>query len=175
MQKVIGFLLIVFVFIFSTSFTFRPVEKVQWMTVAEMQVAYKKNPRPILVDLYTDWCGWCKVMDRETYQNDKVVNYINQTYYAVKFNAETKASVAWMGKTYKYNSQYKVNELAVYLAQGNMGYPTTVLLSAPDAQPAPMAGYLKPSQLESPLKYFGDKAFQTKTYPEFLKTFSASW
>ena len=80
MQKVIGFLLILFVFIFSTSFTSSPKEKVQWLTVAEMQAAYKKNPRPILVDLYTDWCGWCKVMDRETYQNDKVVNYINQTY-----------------------------------------------------------------------------------------------
>lgn len=175
MQKVINFLLALSFFTFSTSYTFPPNEKVKWISVADMQKAYKVTPKPILVDLYTDWCGWCKVMDKETYRNPKVVSYINKNYYAIKLNAETQSTFDWDGKTFSYNHQYRVNELAAYLAKGQLSYPTTVLLPAPNAQPSPLAGYIKPSELESPLKYFGDGVYKTKTYNEFLKTFSASW
>lgn len=175
MQKVINFLSVMAVCFFSVSFIVPEKEKIQWMTVAEMQMAYQKEPKPILVDLYTDWCGWCKVMDKQTYQNDAVVSYINKNYYAVKLNAESKSKLEWDGKTYTYNSRYRANDLAVYLAQGNMSYPTTVLLPSINAQPAPLPGFFKPAELESPLKYFGEGGYKNHSFPEFLKTFSASW
>jgi uncharacterized protein YyaL (SSP411 family) len=150
-------------------------EKIEWLTISEMQAAYKKEPRPILLDMYTSWCGWCKVMDKETYSNNKVAAYINEKYYAVKFDAESKDSVEWNGKKYGYNATNKVNDLAVYLMFGQMSYPTTIFLSALDARPAPLAGYLKPKELESPLKFFGDGAYKTKNFPEFMKSFSSSW
>ena len=90
-------------------------EKVKWLSIAEMQVAYKKKPKPILVDVYTSWCGWCKVMDKETYSNEKVAAYINEKYYAVKFDAESKDSVEWNGKKYGYNAQNKINDLAQFI------------------------------------------------------------
>jgi uncharacterized protein YyaL (SSP411 family) len=157
------------------SFQTQKKEKVQWLTIAEMQAAYKKEPRPILLDMYTNWCGWCKVMDKETYGNDKVAAYINSKYYAVKFNAESKDSVEWNGKKYGYNAANKVNDLAAHLMYGQMSYPTTIFLSSINAQPAPLAGYLKPKELESPLKFFGDGAYKTKNFPEYMKSFSASW
>jgi uncharacterized protein YyaL (SSP411 family) len=157
------------------SFTATKKDKVQWLTVAELQAAYAKNPKPIVVDVYTSWCGWCKVMDKETYAKDDVAAYINEKYYAVKLDAESKESFEWNGKKYEYDAEHKSNELAIYLLYGQMSYPTTVFLSAIDAQPAPLAGYLKPKELEAPLKFFGDGAYKTKNYPEFMNSFKPSW
>ena len=175
MQKVTVFFIALITFISIASFTVKKKEKVQWLTVAELQAAYAKNPKPVLVDVYTSWCGWCKVMDRETYAKDDVAAYINEKYYAVKLDAESKESFEWNGKKYEYKAEYKSNELALYLLYGQMSFPTTVFLSAIDAQPAPMPGYLKPNEIEAPLKFFGDGIYKTKNYPEFMNGFKASW
>lgn len=175
MQKVGGLFIALIVVMSIFSFTKPKKEKVQWLTVAELQVAYSKNPKPIVVDVYTSWCGWCKVMDRETYAKEKVASYINEHYYAVKLDAESKESFEWNGKKYGYDAANKTNELAAYLLYGQMSFPTTVFLSAMDAQPAPMPGFLKPDELEAPLKFFGDGAYKTKNYPDYMKGFKASW
>ena len=114
-------------------------------------------------------------MDRETYAKDDVAAYINEKYYAVKLDAESKESFEWNGKKYEYKPEYKSNELALYLLYGQLSFPTTVFLSAIDAQPAPMPGYLKPNEIEAPLKFFGDGIYKTKNYPEFMNGFKASW
>ena len=175
MQKVTVFfrsLVIVLVF---ASFIIPGKDKVAWLSVKEMQVAYSKNPKPILVDVYTSWCGWCKVMDQQTYSNAKVAAYINEKYYAVKFDAESRDSVELNGQKFGYNPQNKMNDMAVYLLSGQMSFPTTVFLSTLNAKPAPLAGYLKPKEIESPLKFFGEGAYKTKNFPEFLKGFAGSW
>lgn len=175
MQKVAVYFIAFIMLAGSTAFVTASKEKVQWLTVAELQEAYKKNPKPILIDVYTSWCGWCKVMDRETYAKDKVAEYINEHYYALKLDAESKETFEWNGKQYGYNAQYKSNDLAIYLLYGQMSYPSTVFLAAIDAQPAPLAGYLKPKELEPPLKFFGEGAYKTQKYPEFMSSFKPSW
>ena len=175
MQKVIAVFVGALTLAAFVSFKDPKKERINWLSLAEMQAAYKQNPKPILLDLYTDWCGWCKVMDKETYNNEKVATYINEKYYAVKFNAESKDSVEWIGKKYGYNVANRANDLAVYLMFGQMSYPTTIFLSELGARPAPLAGYLKPQQLESPLKFFGDGAYKTKNFPDFMKTFKPDW
>jgi thioredoxin-related protein len=169
-----------FTFIFVCSLLFmaaKPAKKqtVNWLTPARLQESFAKEPRPILIDMYTHWCGWCKVMDKETYAKDEVANYINTHYYALKFDAESKEDVIWAGKKYAYNTTYKTNELAIYLMGGQMSYPTTVFLTKLDGQPAPLPGYLKPNEIEAPLKYFGDGAYKTKSFQQFNQAFKASW
>ena len=177
MQKVKWIAVVIGVIMLGSAFTNNPVApaKVKWLTLAELQVAYQKEPKPILFDIYTDWCGWCKVMDRDTYQKDNVADYINKQYYAVKFNAESRDSVILGNKKFAYEAAYRANGLAVYLMNGQMSFPTTVFLPAVNAQPAPLAGFMKPSELEAPLKYFGDGAYQNQNFQEFVKTFTASW
>jgi len=175
MKKVnVFFIAFLIAFVF-TSFKITENDKVHWLSIEEMQLAYKKKPKPIIVDVYTSWCGWCKVMDKETYGNDQVAAYINEKYYAVRLDAEAKESLEWNGKKYGYVAQYKVNELAAYFLNGQMGYPTTVFFSTLEANPAPLAGYLKPKEIESPLKFFGDGFYKTSNFPDYLKRFTASW
>lgn len=175
MKKVYRLLLLLsFAAIFISSVP-STTEKIKWLTLKELQLAYKKQARPVLIDVYTSWCGWCKVMDKETYSNEKVAAYINANYYAVKFDAES-TEPAQLGKnTYTYNPANKVNDLAMYLLKGQLGYPTTVMLSAIDARPAPIPGFMKPAQLEAPLKYFGNGIYKKQDYPAYMKEFTASW
>ena len=175
MQKVSTFLLISLSLVILISFIPSKNEKIKWLTLTELKSAYAKKHKPILIDVYTSWCGWCKVMDKETYSNEKVAGYINDNFYAVKFDAETSDSVSFGSKKYGYNAGNRANELAVYLLFGRMGFPTTVFLSSIDAQPAPLAGYLKPAEIEPALKYYGGGAYKKQDYNEFMKGFATSW
>jgi len=60
----------------------------------EVQAYAKKTGRPIFVDFYTDWCHWCKVMDKETFQNSEVANYVGGHYVAWRVNAEQGEGIA---------------------------------------------------------------------------------
>ena len=175
MKKIISFFFSLITIAVLTSFSPANKEKINWITVAELNTVYAKNPKPILIDIYTSWCGWCKEMDRTTYKNDKLAAYVNEKYYAVKFDAESKSALTFNGKEYKYNTQYKTNDLAIYLTGGQLSYPTTVFMSAANAQPAPLPGYMKPKQMEAPLKYFGEKADKTETFVEFNKKMKGEW
>ena len=177
MQKVKWVLVIFTAILISYSFIPAPKEKteIKWLTMAQLHEAYSKQPKPIIFDIYTDWCGWCKVMDRDTYSKETVINYINTKYYAVKYNAESKDSIILGNKKFAYNPAYRANNLAVFLTGGQMSYPTTAFLPELNGQPAPLAGFMTPTQLEAPLKYFGDGAYQKQNYAEYLKTFSSSW
>jgi thioredoxin-related protein len=150
-------------------------DKIHWLSVDELQEAYAKEPRPIIIDVYTSWCGWCKVMDANTYNNDSVAAYINKHYYAVKFDAETKIAVKWRGRNFQFNQHYNVNEFSLFITNGQMSYPTTVLMAGIDQSVSPLSGYFKPGELEGPLKYIGSGTYKTENYPDFIKTFSATW
>ena len=175
MQKVTNLFFVFFFGIIVSSFSPLPKEKINWISFEELQALYTKNPKPILVDVYTDWCGWCKVMERNTYGNEKVASYINKYYYAVRYNAESPKSLTFNNKEYKYSDEYKSNELALYLTFGRLEFPTTVFLSALDARPAPLSGYMKPKEIEAPLKFFGEGAHISQTFVAFEKSLKKEW
>lgn len=168
-------ILFLLVTIFSvTAFTPR-VEKFQWLNLSDLKIKLKEQNKPILIDVYTDWCHWCKVMDSKTYSNQKVMDYLRENFYSVKVNAESRDSMSWKERSFAYNTKYKINEFALFLTNGQASFPTTVIIPDDHSAPIPIPGYLGPKELEIIVKYFGGGAYKTKTFPEFQKTFRSSW
>ncbi len=150
-------------------------EKVQWLKLNEVAVKAKEQDKPILIDLYTDWCYWCKVMDKKTYNNKKVIDYINEHFYCARVNAETKEVLSWKNKDYLYDTNNKINSFSLYLTYGRASFPTTVIIADENAAPIPIEGFMEPKEIERILKYFGEGAYKTKNFPEFEKTFKSTW
>jgi thioredoxin-related protein len=149
-------------------------DKLPWLSLDQVAANMKKEKRPILIDLYTDWCGWCKVMDRKTYSNKNVSSYVQQKFYPVKIDAETRKNIAWNGKTYTFNSNYKTNDFAVYLTNGQLSYPTTVIIPV-DGEPQAIPGYLTPSEFELIATYFGDGKYGKVAFEDYQKSFKSKW
>jgi thioredoxin-related protein len=176
MQKFM--LSVISAFVLSFCCSERPVEKgpkLQWMSLQEAETAMQKEKRPILIDLYTDWCGWCKVMDKKTYSNANVITYLQNKFYPVRLDAETRATLHWGNKDYGYNAGSRTNDLAIYLTYGRLSYPTTVIIPTDNSGPQPVPGYHEPKEFELIVRYFGDGKFGKQPFEEYQKGFKASW
>ncbi len=148
---------------------FKGKDKIKWMTFEQAVAANEKNPKKLFIDVYTDWCGWCKRMDAATFQDDKISGYINETYYPVRFNAERKDSFLFHNKYYKFIPEYKSHELAVQMLRGNMAYPTVVIFNENLTVAEPIPGYQTPDQLMPILQFFGTDAYKTQKFEDFQK------
>lgn len=134
--------------------------KLAWLTFnAGMDQSAKENKK-ILVDVYTDWCGWCKKMDKEVYTDAKVVALLNEKFVVVKLNAESSSKLSYNGK------EFTEQEFA--RALGIDGYPTTVFFE-PDSKPITrIPGYVEAKTLAKVLSYIGDNHYKTISYQDFL-------
>ena len=150
-------------------------EVVKWYTVEEAEKLSKENPRKWLVDVYTDWCGWCKKMDKETFAHPVIAKYINENYYAVKLDAESKDSISFNGKTFKYvtegNRGYQ--ELAVGFLNGKMSFPSIAYLNEELQLLGAVPGYKTPQSIEPLLNYIVENKFTSQSLADFQKTFQS--
>lgn len=165
MKKSLAVLALVFCFMTLNSFTLSnrtntaKEEKVNWISITEAVALSKKEPRKIIVDIYADWCGWCKKMDKTTYSNPDIAEYLNEKYYAVKFDAEYKEPITVGGETFRYKSggsRGGVHELAQTLLEGQMSLPSAVVLDDKLSKLTIIPGYQDVEMMDKALHYFGD-------------------
>jgi thioredoxin-related protein len=140
-------------------------EVVKWLTYDEAVALSKKNPKPIFIDVYTDWCGWCKEMDKKTFSQPKIAAYLNKKFYSVKLNAEKADSAHYKGKGLT-NA-----ELAGKIFHVN-SYPTTVYLEADETLLQPLPGYQAPNDFNRIIHYIGDNHYKTTSWDDFTKSFT---
>lgn len=154
--------LLLVLLIFTTTLS---AQEVEWMSMNDALEAQKENPKKIFVDVYTDWCGPCKLMDKKTLQNKDVAKYISNNYYAVKFNAEGTEEVNYNDFTYtnpNYNPDRKGRNSQHLFAHALKitGYPSIVFFDETGKVIAPVVGYQSPTQLEVYLKMINNDDYK---------------
>lgn len=156
---------------------------VKWMTLEEAMEKTKTQPKPIIMDFYTDWCGWCKQMMRTTYANPDIAQYLNSNFYPVKFNAETKDTIEYLGEKYGPVGQGKnaTNALAIKLLQSKLMYPTTLFLNNFDKKKSEFGfsmlaqGYLDIQKFEPMLVFTLENAFKNSNYEDFKAQYDVAF
>lgn len=132
-------------------------QEIKWMTLDEALAAQKKSPKPIFMDVYTDWCGPCKMLDKNTFSNADFANYISKNYYAVKFNGEGNTVVNYKGKKYSNpnfdpnrKGRNSIHEFTLFLKVE--GYPSMYVLDTKGDIEKVIVGYYQAEQLLAELK-----------------------
>lgn len=146
-------------------------QEVKWLswTEAAQLATTDENPKKIFIDVYTDWCGWCKKMDKDTFQNPEVAAYMEDNFYMVKLDGEGKEPIEFKGKTYNFikSGRNGYHEFAAALMQGKLSYPTTIFLDEKMDMLSPVPGYQKPEPFLNIAKYFGDNIYLEKDWKTY--------
>ncbi len=162
-------ILLIILFLNSSLYEIKCQSNIQWIEL-DNKTEIKNNGKKIIIDLYTDWCGWCKVMDNNTFTDPQVINQINENFIPVKFNAEYQNTVLFNNNSYNFvNSGRKgINELAYYLTNGNLSYPMTVFLDENYQLITLLPGYHKPKFYNFVLKYIGEDIWKNMSWEEYI-------
>jgi thioredoxin-related protein len=148
-------------------------DEVKWYSFEEAIELNQTNPKKIFIDVYTDWCSWCKVMDDKTFNHPEIAAYLNKYFYPVKFNAESTAPITFQGTVFENKGQGRrsPHDLAAALLQGKMSYPSVAYMNEENQLLTAVPGYYPPEQMEPILKFFGGDHYKTTTWEDFSKNF----
>lgn len=162
-----------FLLTFTTSFS-QDAKLIKWMTWEQAIEASKVEKRKFFIDVYTEWCGWCKKMDASTFRNEEIVDYVNENYYAIKFDAEQKEDILLKGKVYKFNRTGKrgYHQLAAAITRGQLSYPTIVFLDEDLNLIQPIAGYRDVKSFEMIMKYFAEDHHTTVPWKKYTRNYN---
>lgn len=142
-----------------------------WTTIDKAISKVDDSHQFIFVDIYTDWCGWCKKMDQSTFTDPTTLNNLKSNFVLVKLNAEAEAPFDFNGKTYGLvqNGNRKTNEFALQIgtSSGRLGYPTLVVLDAKGNKLQAFPGFKDTETINQLVKYFTSGSYQKMDFLTF--------
>jgi thioredoxin-related protein len=175
MKKILVFTILCALVIGVAQAQLKPPVKVKWYTLDQAVELQKKEPRKIMIDVYTDWCGWCKKMDAETFDHPVIAEYLNTNYYPVKFNAESKEPVSFAGKTFVNENLggRASHQFAIALLQGKMSYPSIAYLNEKLEPLGAIPGYYSAKDFEPLINYIEEEKYVAGiSFDDFKKGFT---
>lgn len=159
-------------------------EKINWQKIdkIETEMAKKENAnKKYFVDCYTDWCGWCKKMDSDTFSDTLIAKLMNHYFVASKFNAEQAEDVTIKGKTYQnpnYNANAKrktVHQLASYMLNNRLSYPSFSILDKDFNVITVVPGYYPPAEFEKVIVFIGENYISKISFETFSKEYQEKY
>jgi len=159
------------------------IETINWMTWEEVEQAMKTTPKKVFVDVYTCWCGPCKMFSKTTLSDQRITKFLNKHYYAIKFDAHHPEAITIGGKTYN-NPNYVeypscrrngTHELAYAVAtssDGRLAFPTTVYFDEDFNKLTALPGMLKAKDLEQILTYYSGDHYMKVEFEKFKEEFA---
>ncbi|HEX2963487.1 MAG TPA: thioredoxin fold domain-containing protein [Ignavibacteriales bacterium] len=162
MKRKITLLIVVLIAILgSAAFYYPAPEEVKWTNFDKGLEASKKENKKVVVDVYTDWCSWCKKMDASTYKNSEVAKYMADNFIAVKLNAESASKVKFMGESY--------TEQQLAQGFGVTGFPSTIFFDEKQQPITVVPGYLDDKQFLNILKFINEGAYKNQNFEDYMK------
>jgi len=155
-------------------------QEIKWMSMNEALEAQQKEPKKIFMDVYTTWCGPCKLLEKNTFQHEEVAKFINENFYAVKFNAEGTEEVDYQDFVYtnpNHDPKRKGRNSQHLFAHALKvsGYPSMVFFDEASNIIAPITGYHTPKDLEIYLKMIASNDYKDLTTTEAWKEYEANF
>lgn len=149
-------------------------KKIKWISWEEAVEKSANEKRKVIVDVYTEWCGWCKKMDKETFRSEFIVDFVNNNFYAVKFDAEYKEDIVFKGQTYQYVKKIRkgYHELAKEMTKGKLSFPTVVFLDENFDVLQPIPGYQDAERFEMIITYFAGDYFKTTPWRNYTSAYT---
>ena len=178
MKKIFSGLLIATLLLSYGALQAQQETKIKWYTMEEAIALNKKHPKKFFVDLYTDWCGWCKKMDSGTFTDPVIAKYMNDNYWPVKFDAEGSEPITVNGNTYVNPNPGKsrsTHQLAVALLNGKMSYPSFAFLDQEVKLITVLPGYNTPEKIEPVLHFIVEEAYKKESFQDYQATFKGSF
>lgn len=150
---------------------------VKWLTFKEAQEKNKREPKPFLIDIYTDWCGWCKHMMKTTYSNQALAQYVNTNFYPVKFNAEGRDTIEYNGEMYAPTSPLPKtpHALALKFLGKQLTYPSTIFVGNNFEFNLLTQGYLDEKKIQPILVFMVENAYKNAPYEDFEDRFNKTF
>lgn len=148
--------------------------QIEWLSWEEALQRNQIEKKKILVDVYTQWCTWCKKMDARTYKKDHIAKMVNENFYAVRFDAGEKKDIIFNNKIYSYVSGFGkkgYHELAKEIMNGRMSYPTTVFIDEELNVIQPIPGFQGASTMKMIMAYFAGNHYMNVPWHKFEKDF----
>lgn len=159
---------------FGPSKSVEPTQEIKWYTWQEAMEANQKEPKKMFIDMYTDWCGWCKKMDASTFKDPEVIKYMNDNFYAIKFNAEQKEEVIYDDHKFEFvkSGRRGYHQLAAALLDGQMGYPSFVYMDEEERRITISPGYKDAKKLLLELNFIAGDHYKEKDLEGFAKEYN---
>ncbi len=156
--------------------------KIKWYSIEEAvelnNKAKAKDKKKFFVDVYTDWCGWCKKMDANTFTDPVIIKYMNENFWPVKFDAESSAQVTINGQSYVNPNpgvKRSTHQLAIALLNKRLSYPSFAFLDQEVKLITVLPGYNTPEQLEPVLHFIVSEAYKNQSFDQFKSTFKGTF
>ena len=148
-------------------------DKINWYSWEQATEAHAKQQKKLMLNVYTEWCTWCKRMDETTLQQPEIAKYLNQYFYAVKFDAEQKGTLEYKDQSYKYvkNGNKGYHELAAELLKGRLSFPSIVFLDEDLNVIQAISGFKTPEEFEQIVTYFAKDYYKSMPWSSFIKSY----
>ena len=152
-------------------------QEIKWMNINDALAAAQESPKKIFIDVYTEWCGWCKRMDRSTFSNPVIAQYINDNFYPVKLDAEARDTIVFKGYTFTYKSspdgRSGMNYFAYAILNGKTSFPSYVILNEEQNLMTVIKGYHEADKFEPILHFYAEDAYKTTQWDAFRAEFKS--